>query len=249
MKKFINKILDVPKLIFRLWIILWLCLIILLIMKFCFGIWYPIVVKNESFMNICNFIDENKWLSLIVMGIFYVLNINIITLLCTNKKKYDNWLMLIIANIIIIGNYVVKYFNSIIGNIIEILMIITYIVINIKQNNFKNKLINILLPLIFYGLLNLWQLTIYFVRGLDLNALNTYPSLIYIILQLDYYIFTIINWIGVSFMGLLGMGWLWSKDITVLKAEKEKELAKKNPDTKLIEKIDERIAILEKESK
>ena len=50
-------------------------------------------------------------------------------------------------------------------------------------------------------------------------------------------------------MGWFGAGWLWSKDITVLKAEKEKELAKKNPDTKLIEKIDERIAILEKESK
>lgn len=50
-------------------------------------------------------------------------------------------------------------------------------------------------------------------------------------------------------MGLLGMGWFWSKDITVLKAEKEKELAKSNPDTKLIAKINARIAELEKESK
>ena len=50
-------------------------------------------------------------------------------------------------------------------------------------------------------------------------------------------------------MGLLGIGWLWSKDITVLKAEKEKELAKKEPDMELVAKIDSRIAELEKEVK
>ncbi len=249
MKKFINKILDVPKLIRTIWIMLWVVLVILLIFKFCFNLWYPVVVENEVFINVCNFIDEHKWLSLIIMGFFYVLDININTLICTNKKKYDNWVFFIIMNIIILSNYVVKYFNSIIGNIGEILMIISYIIINLKQNNFKNKAINILLPLIFYGVLNLWQFTMLIVRGTDSLVLSDLPSLIYLILQFDYYIFTIITWIGVSYMGLLGMGWFWSKDITVLKAHKEKELAKEKPDMELVAKIDSRIAELEKEAK
>ena len=66
MKQFINKILDVPKLILRLWIILWLCLVILLVMKFCFGIWYPIVSNNEIFNNICKYTDEHKIIYIII---------------------------------------------------------------------------------------------------------------------------------------------------------------------------------------
>ena len=106
-----------------------------------------------------------------------------------------------------------------------------------------------LIKIHIYILITIWQFTIYLARGLDINALSNYPSLIYIILQLDYYIFTIITWIGVSFMGALGWGWFWSKDVTILKAEREKELAKSEPDMKLVEKIDSRIAELEKEGK
>ena len=50
-------------------------------------------------------------------------------------------------------------------------------------------------------------------------------------------------------MGWFSVGWLWSKDITVLKSYKEKELAKANPDMKLVSKIDARITKLEKEGK
>ena len=50
-------------------------------------------------------------------------------------------------------------------------------------------------------------------------------------------------------MSLFGWGWLWSKDVTVLRAEKEKELTKKEPDMDKIAEIDSRIAELEKEGK
>lgn len=50
-------------------------------------------------------------------------------------------------------------------------------------------------------------------------------------------------------MGALGIGWFWSRDITVLKAEKEKELAKAKPNMKKIDSINIRIAELEKEGK
>ena len=88
MKKFINKILDVPKLIRRIWITLWLILIILLIMKFCFGIWYPIISNNEAFNNICNFIDNRRWLYAIISSILYILNLNFLSLTNMGQRKF-----------------------------------------------------------------------------------------------------------------------------------------------------------------
>ncbi len=93
----------------------------------------------------------------------------------------------------------------------------------------------------------IWQLNVLFVRDLP-NMLDNVETLIQIILQLDYYIFLIITWIGVTKMGLIS-AWFFSKDITVLKAAKEKELARKKPNMDTIAKIDERIAELEKEGK
>ena len=250
MKKFLDKILDMPKLIKTIWIMLWIILVILLIFKFCFGMWYPIVVDNESFMNVCNFVDENKWLYNLLLYIFYMFNFYIGYLTCRGMKKFPKWYMIIIALIVALGISLLKQFNNAIGLIVEIIFIVIVpIILNIKKYRFKNNIINILIPLGFYALLNLWQFTMLVVRNVDGLIISQLPFLIYLILQFDYYIFTIITWIGVSFMGFGGLGWFWSKDVTVLRAEKEKELAKKEPDMDKIAKIDSRIAELEKEGK
>ena len=250
MKKFINKILDVPKLIRTIWIMLWVILIILLVFKFCFNLWYPIIVKNEVFINICNYIDEHKWLIVTIMFILYFLSVNIISLTCMGKRKYPSVKFGILINIIIISLFIIKYFVSVLGSILEIFYIIGFFIfINIKNKNFPNKKYDILMPIIQYAIINLWQLLIYLVRGLDISSLNNYPVLIPYIIQIDYYIFLIITWIGVSYMGLYSIGWLFGKDITVLKAEREKELSKAKPNMKKINSIDIRIAELEKEGK
>lgn len=250
MKSFINKILDVPKLILTIWIILWVILVILLVFKFCFGMWYSIVVNNESYKTICDFIDNNEWMRLLVCGILYFASGNLICLTCMNRKMYNKVWITITLNISIIGTFFLKNYFGIVGNIIEIIYSVLFIIIlNIKYNNFNNKLKNILVPIIYYAILNLWQFTILVVRSVDGLDLSKLPSLIYITMMLDYYIFLIISWIGVSQMGILSIGWFFGKDITILKAEKEKELAKANPNMKKIESIDIRIAELEKEAK
>lgn len=86
MKKFINKILDVPKLIRTIWIILWLILIILLVFKFCFNLWYPVVSKNETFNNVCNYIDNNKWLYYLISYVLYIINFIIGYFICRGIK-------------------------------------------------------------------------------------------------------------------------------------------------------------------
>ena len=249
MRKFINKILNVPKLILRLWIILWVCLVILLVLKFCFGMWYPIVSNNETFNNICKFVDDNIIVYKILSLVLYVFSFNIIFLTATCKMKYDNWIWCLSINILAILVGILKINVSLAGNILEIVCIISYIIINFICKNFDKKWKNIVLPLFAYAFINLWQLSIYLVRGLNLEELNTYPFLIGIILMIDYYIAITINWIGVNYMGWFSMGWLFSKDVTTLKAEKEKELAKEQPDMKKVAEIDEHIKELESENK
>ena len=242
--------LDVPKLILTIWLMLWVMLVILLVMKFCFNQWYPIVSHNQNFIDTCNYIDNHKWLDTITMMILYVFASNVIFLTAIGDKKYYKWYFWLLAILIPLGAFGLKYISNLLGFIFELfILVILPIIINIKTNKFKSNIFNILVPIIEYALINLWQLTIYFVRGLDIKTLDSYSSLIYIILQLDYYIFIIITWIGVCIMGLLGPGWLWNKSSTELKAMKEKELSRKTPNLKLIARIDEEIAKLEKAGK
>lgn len=248
MKKFINKILDVPKLIRRLWFLLWILLAILLVMKFCFGIWYPIVVKNENLISFNDYIC-NTWMKYLILVPFYLLNANLVFLISCAKDKYTNWKRIVLINLLIVCCFVVKNYSRVFGMIMEsILLIVIPMIYLFKTYKFVNKF-KLLLYLIIVNLLVMaWQLNIYLVRGIDFDIATDNHILIGVVLQLDYYIFLIITWIGVTKMSLFGV-WFFSKDITVLKAEREKELKKAKPNMKKIESLDIRIAELEKEGK
>lgn len=241
--KWINKLLDVPKLIRRLWVILWIVEILLIVMKFCFNIWYPIIIENEKIVVICDFIDSSPILSSSIMLLFYLLNENIQYLTSTQRIKYSKKKYLIIFNIIFIVNFIIKSYSIDIGGIIEIVyLVIIPIIYNIKYGTFKKLYKNIILPPIIYILITLWQGNIMFIRGIQ-DILSNLPFGISLCLQLDYYIFLIITWIGVKyFMGLWGTGWLWSDKLTKYEAKKEAELKKAEPDMEYVEYLDEKIA-------
>ncbi len=248
MKKFINKILDVPKLIQRVWLLLWLLLIILLVMKFCFGIWYPIVIENEWFLKL-NDLIKISWIKYLILSIFYLINANLLYLISCTKKKYINITEFTIINALSILSFVIKCFNRNFVIITEILIsVIIPIIVLLKTYKNSKKILLVLFPIIAQMIVAIWQLNIYCVRGIDFAIDSEEHILIGIVLQLDYYIFLIITWIGVSYMGLFGF-WFFGKDVTALKAAKEKELAKTKPNLEFVSKIDERIAKLEKEGK
>ena len=72
-----------------------------------------------------------------------------------------------------------------------------------------------------YLLISLWQLNMLFVRGID--DISNLHFAVGMILQIDYYIFIIITWLGVNWsMGLWGVGLFWSNKITQLEAKKKK---------------------------
>lgn len=86
--KWINRIVDMPKLVKRVWLVLWAMLFIAVFMKFCFNIWYPIVIENPIVIKIGDFIDSNKILTISIMLIFYVLNNNFWFLTSIREIKY-----------------------------------------------------------------------------------------------------------------------------------------------------------------
>lgn len=246
----INKIVDVPKLVRRLWIILWITLFIFTIAKLCFNLWYPIVVRNEFIIKICEFVDNNFYLKNLFLILLYITNGNIFILTSTKKIKYNKFYKLILFTTLYLLSYIMKFVNNMLGVIFEISICIIPIVINVKNKTFTiitksnriKSILNFLIPPLVYLMLNLWQSNIVFIRGIT-DILSNLPTVITLALQIDYYIFLIITWIGVNyFMGLAGLGWWWSKSTTELQAIKAEELTKKNPDAKLIADIDKELA-------
>lgn len=230
--KWINKLLDVPKLIRRLWVILWIVEILLIVMKFCFNIWYPIIIENENIIKISNFVDNSRFLQILFQLIFYIINFNLVYLIATKRKFYSKIYEPLVLNILIIANFFIKDYSNSLGLILEFVLLILLPII-------KNK--KVLFPIIINVLIMLWQLNMLFIRGID-DLLKEMPFILSLTLQLDYYIFLIITWIGVNFyMSTWGV-WFWSEKVTKYEAKKEAELKKAEPDMEYVEYLDEKIA-------
>lgn len=253
----IEQLVDVPKLVLRIWAMLWIVLIILVIFKLCFNIWYPIVVDSSWFTRVCAVVDSNEWLKFIFVLPLFIGSVNIIFLTYTANLKYKNRKMMICFNLLFVINYVLKMSNNLLGTIFEILFIVIAIIINLKTKKIKFKfkkigklkvnpkvitiLLRVLLPILTYLMINLWQFNIFFIRDIEkiLNDLNFVVSMI---LQFDYYIFILNTWIGVYIvMGIFSWGFLWGKAETELKALRKEEYAKDEPNFDLIKEIDEEL--------
>lgn len=248
-KRIVNSILDVRKLVIRIFFILWAIIILALVLKYTIGLWYPIIVEVDWFIKMCNFIDNHNILRYSIMFMFYILSLNIWFLTSASLKKYTNKKLLLLVNGLIVFSFIIKIFNNTLGCIFELPYLIGIpIFLNIRNKVYckpKRKWLNIGLPIIIYVLFNLWQMNIGLVR--DCFEIFTFlPTLIAYVVQIDYYAILINTWIGVSYMGLFSGGWLFATDLVGLKADLEKELAKANPDKEYIKELEKRIAEIEK---
>ena len=180
------------------------------------------------------------------MYLFYIVSANIIILTCIKRMWYDKPTHAIITNVLLTTCYIIKMFNQTVGFMLELTLLLAYpIYLNYKNVTFMPKYANILFPICIYGITNIWQMNIIFVKGLS-SILNTLSPVIFITIQLDYYIFLIITWIGVNyFMGLLSLGWWFKRQITKYRAYIEREEAKENPDVAFIEECKAEIIKLE----
>ena len=86
--KFIEKFVDLPRLIKTLYIMLLAIMLVFVILKLVFNIWYPIAGESVTFINICEIIDGTKVIKYIIMFVFYCISANIIFLTNTKQKFY-----------------------------------------------------------------------------------------------------------------------------------------------------------------
>lgn len=236
--KFIEKFVDLPRLIKTLYIMLWAIMLIFVILKLVFNIWYPIAVESVTFMKVCNFVDDTPFIKLALNFILFILTANIIFLSFIGKWKYDKLVDCICINVLLIIIFVVKMYITIIGSLLDITLIVLSIIINIKSNRFTKTIMNILSPIIIYILLNLWQLNILFIKDIN-EILSNAPTLVLILIQSDYHIFLLITWMGVNiFMGISSLGWFFGKSDSELKEIRARELSKKAPDLKMVAEIE-----------
>lgn len=247
--KRITQILDMPKLAFRIWIILWVINILLIVNKALFHIWYPIVIENSTFISLCNFIEKYPIIENSVIWVFYMLSGNLFYLTYTKKLIYKTRFGGLCVSALIFVGYILKTYNNLIGFVFELLIIIIAIIYNFIKKSFANHYLDFAMPIIIYAILNLWQFNNRIIRGFD-GILKELPFAISLVLQLDYYIFLIITLIGVYYiMANWGFGWIWGKSKTELLAIRKEELAKVTPNKKLIEEIDKAVAELEKQER
>lgn len=239
-----KKLINFPKLIRNLWICLWIVLIILLVFKLLFHKWYPIVIENNFLINISNFMDTKFYRHFIFATIFYIFSNYFVTLAST-RNKYFKLIYLIPLIIISILNNILKYYNNTLGMLVEIIILIIFpIVYNIIHKTFKRMLWNILFPIIINIITMVWQLNILFIRDIN-DLLKDMPFIISFTLQLDYYIFLIITWIGAVYIMSIWGSWFFEEQLNYFKGLKEKELTKDNPDSVALEDIDRQIKYYE----
>lgn len=84
----------------------WVVYIICLIIKLCGGNRFEIATTNQRFIDVCNYIDNNLWLKMIIATIIYVISTYIIYLGLTKQKLFkDLWIIPILIGINLINIY------------------------------------------------------------------------------------------------------------------------------------------------
>ena len=169
-------------------IVCWIAYITCLIIKLCGGNRFEIATSNETFIAICEYIDNNLWLKAAICSIFYVISAYLIYLCLTKQKLFKDWWMIFVLFAFSLINI---YFNNTYVNII--ISLITLILIPIIRNKGKHRFYVIIGCLLVF----LFQLISLITRNIGWN-LDNQSTLVGMIFQIDYYIMLIIYYLYVN---------------------------------------------------
>ena len=161
----------------------WISLIGCLVIKLFGGDYFKLMCDNESFKNLCNWIDGN-FVKEIIRFIFANMCFYIYTCSIIKRKMSKKELIIFELSMIIIT--IAKYITPQIGFIADS---ITMIIIPLKFSkwNWKSTILGFLL-------INAFQLISLFIRNLGITILEA-PILVELLLQVDYYIMLILYYL------------------------------------------------------
>ena len=176
------------RLVAKLFILTWVLLILQILLKLTFDWYKPYVIPNHQLEKIGNFIDTTKWLKIILIGLFYLVNSIILALCGLQQWKFKNKIQRITfypsvficysLNIIFPDNYFTIF-----------VLLLVAISLNYKKTlyiiaSFVNSFLFLLLSTWLEG----------FVNSDNVNFI------ISLLLNNDYYIMLILNYILFNFI-------------------------------------------------
>ena len=164
----------------------WVVLIACFLIKIFGGNWFEIICENQNFINICEWLD-GSWVKYIVATLVYASSSYLIYLCLTKQKLLDDWWILLI----LIPAPLLKDKIAILGWLIDISV---WIVIPLIKGKFKNWLY----VLIGIALIIAFQFISLLTKNITINLTNE-PSLVALIMQVDYYIMIILYYLYIQY--------------------------------------------------
>lgn len=170
-------------LIISCWVLLLLCFIAKLFGADIFNI----AVKNETFIQICDWLDQHELFKYIITTIFYIPTTYLAYLTMVNKKIGQDWWIIILC----LPCSYLKGLNSYVGFALDMIILIVIPLI-------VGKLKNWLYVLIGVGAIILFQQISLFIRNQNFYLVKD-SLLINIIMSIDYYIMVILYYLHIRY--------------------------------------------------
>lgn len=178
---------DNTRIAVKLFIMVWVVLLVHVLLKVTFNYWQPYVIPNEKLQYISNFIDKNKILIIILDSIFYIFN-GYIMICCSLQKWHLGKKLNILTLILLVLGYLWVVFieNTIVGIFITI---IYPLILNYKKW---------LWTLLTFGFSNIFLILSFYLE--DFTNTNNLPYIIATLLNVDYYIMLLLNYFTFNFL-------------------------------------------------
>ena len=164
-------------LIISCWSLLGVCFLI----KLLGGNWFELSTENTKLIQLCNWVDSNisKYF---IMGIFYCVSMYLVYLSICKKKIKDCLYICVVFALI----FITKIFYPIVATVLEPMMLILLPIV--KKVSWKRVLVGNILMMAF-------QLVSLFIRNLGIYLPADAPTLISLLLQIDYYIMLVLYYL------------------------------------------------------
>lgn len=179
---------DNTRIAVKLFIVVWVVLLVHVLLKVTFNYWQPYVIPNEQLQFISDYIDKNKILIIILDSLFYIFNGYI--MICCGLQRWHLGKKL---NVLVLSMLILVYLS----------------VIFIGQSDLVTLFMAIGLPLIINYKKWFWIIVTFALNNLFLIlslwlasfvSTNDMPYIIGTLFTLDYYFMLLLNYFTFNFL-------------------------------------------------
>ena len=163
----------------------WIAYITCLIIKLCGGNWFEIATSNETFIAVCDYIDNTLWLKMMIACINFII-VGSIIILAILKQLFYKWYQALLFIPLMIITSVISWYNSTINLILSFVVYLLPIIFIPKQ--WYRAIIETVLLILF-------QFISLVTKNVNEVYLNNESTLVSIILQIDIIVLSLIYYL------------------------------------------------------